>query len=866
MTELTPMMQQYFRLKEQHKDCLLFFRLGDFYEMFFDDAERAAKELDLVLTTRDRNKPEAERTPMCGVPYHSAEAYIARLIQKGYKVAICEQMEEAAGAKGIVERQVVRVITPGTVTDPAMLEDGRNNYIAALWAGEEGAGLAVSDISTGEVAARLLPGEDWAARALSELERYQPRELLLSPSAALPRLLDPLREAGGCRLELGSEQLFDAETASENLQRQFGAQLSALPPEAAAARRALGGLLQYLYQTQQSKLAHLQRVRYHQEGEFIELDPVARRNLELTETLRGKEKRGSLLWVIDKTKTPMGGRLIRAWMERPLRSPAAIRRRQAAVSALVGDALRRAELALCLKEITDLERIIGRVVFGSAGGRDLLELAAGLSRIEPLRALLQGQEGALLSQIYAQLDALPELQELIGRAIADAPPLSLREGGLIRAGYHQEVDRLRELIQNSRAVIARMEAEEKEATGIKSLRIRYNKVFGYYIEVSKSYYSQVPEHYIRKQTLVNSERYITEPLKNLEHELLSAQERITALEFQLFSELRAVAASYVSQVQSTAALVAQLDVLCSFALLAAENHYCEPTVDDSNQLEIAEGRHPVVEKVLKESLFVPNDTYMDENEQLVAIITGPNMAGKSTYMRQVAQIVLLAQMGSFVPAKSARIGVIDQLFTRVGASDDLAGGQSTFMVEMREVAEILKRATKKSLVILDEVGRGTSTYDGMAIARAVLEYCADRKRLGVKTLFATHYHELTELEQSLPTVKNYHIAAKKRGEEILFLRKIIPGRADESYGVEVAKLAGVPEAVVRRGRAILKELEAEGHVRQLPASPKADTAGQCSLEEQQERAVLQRLRQTAVETLTPLEAMNLLYELKQGLV
>ena len=866
MAERTPMMEQYFRLKEQYEDCLLFFRLGDFYEMFFEDAKRAARELDLVLTTRDRNKPEEERTPMCGVPYHSAEAYIARLIAKGYKVAICEQTEDPATAKGLVDRDVVRVVTPGTVIDASMLEEGRNNYIAALWAeAEAGAGLAVSDVSTGEVSLHFFAGAEWVPHAVNELGRYSPREVLLSPGGAVPELLDVLRGREDCRLELGGEGPFSLDNARDLVQRQFSEGAGQVPEAAAPALCALGGLLAYLHQTQKTELSHLQTLRYCAGGEFMELDPTARRNLELTETLRGKEKRGSLLWVLDKTKTPMGGRLIRAWLERPLLSPAAIGRRLEAVGTLVGDPVRRGELILCLKEITDLERLIGRIVYGSAGGRDLVALASGLSRIPVLHSLLEGLDTPLLRELREDLDDLPELRALIGRGIVEDPPFSVREGGFIRPGYHPEVDRLREILAGGRGMIAGIEAREKEKTGIKSLKVGYNKVFGYYIEVSKSYYDQVPEGYIRKQTLANCERFITQELKDLEHEILSAQDRITALEFQLFAEIRAVAASHVGAIQKTAGAVAQTDVLGSFAVAAVENNYCMPRVDLSSRLEITEGRHPVVEKMGKGTLFVPNDTRMDGRAHIASIITGPNMAGKSTYMRQVALIVLMAQMGSFVPAKEANLGLVDRVFTRIGASDDLAGGQSTFMVEMTEVAETLRCATARSLLILDEIGRGTSTYDGMAIARAVLEWCADPRHLGAKTLFATHYHELTSLEEALPWVRNFNIAAKKRGDQILFLRKIVPGGADDSYGVEVAKLAGVPDWVIRRGRALLRELEEQGGGRAASAPAPVSKQGQVSLEQLAEGEVLDRLRRTAVETLTPLEAMNLLYELKQKL-
>jgi DNA mismatch repair protein MutS len=864
MAELTPMMRQYLSLKEQYHDCLLFFRLGDFYEMFFDDAKLAAEELDLVLTTRDRNKPEEERTPMCGVPYHSAEAYIARLIAKGHKVAICEQTEDPALAKGIVERDIVRVVTPGTVIDASMLEDGKNNYIACLWAGSEGAGICFADISTGELSLSSFASERWKEHAINELCRYSPREVLLSPGGACHEILDVLQGRQDIRVEVGAETLFDGSLSEEVIKKQFPSATFKLPPEANAVLPAVGGLLQYLYQTQKTDLSHIQSLRFDSGGEFMELDPTARKNLELTETIRSKEKKGSLLWVLDKTKTPMGGRMIRFWLERPLLSPVSISQRLGAVAALTADPIRREELIRKLKEITDLERLIGRIVYGSAGARDLTALVAGLSGLPALRSLLEAQPDPMLKMVQKQLDDLPTLRDLISRGIVDEPPFSVREGGLIREGYHPDVDHLRDILKNSRGIIAGIEAREKEKTGIKTLKIGYNKVFGYYLEVSKSYYDQVPESYIRKQTLANCERFITQELKDMEHTILSAEDRLTVLEFELFCELREAAAAHVSVIQRSAAAVGRLDVLASFAAVAAENHYAMPSVDLSDQLEIVEGRHPVVEKMLKDSLFVPNDTRMDGKQHRASIITGPNMAGKSTYMRQVALIVLMAQIGSFVPAKSARIGVIDRVFTRIGASDDLAGGQSTFMVEMSEVAEILKNATSKSLLILDEIGRGTSTYDGMAIARAVLEWCADPKRLGAKTLFATHYHELTCLEDELPGVLNFNIAAKKRNDQIIFLRKILSGKADESYGVEVAKLAGVPERVVFRSRELLKELEAEGAIHQKAerALPLQD---QISMEQLKEAEVLRILRETSLETLTPLEAMNLLYGLKQKL-
>ena len=859
MAELTPMKKQYLAIKEQHPDCLLFFRLGDFYEMFDEDAKVAAEELNLTLTTRDRNKPLEERTPMCGVPYHSAEAYIARLIAKGYKVAICEQTEDPAQAKGLVDREVIRVVTPGTLIEENLLEEGKNNFLAALCATPAGAGLCFGDISTGEVVLTFFPAEGWASRAVNELARFAPREVLLSPGAADPALVDYGKNKLGCRIEQAGEEAFALDRAWERVRRQFTQGLDQVPQGAEPAIQAAGALLDYLYATQKTDLSYLHTLRYYATGQFLELDPVARRNLELAETIRGKEKKGSLLWVLDKTKTAMGGRLLRSWMDRPLIDPVAISRRLEAVGWLVDNAVEREELLQVLREIPDLERLISRIVYGTAGARDLVALAAGLERLPLLQNHLPGKSPSLLAKVRGGLEGLPGLTDLIARGIVDEPPFSVREGGLIRPGYHPDVDQLRELLTDTKGVIAKLEAAEKEKTGIKSLKVGFNKVFGYYIEVSKSYYDQVPEHYIRKQTLVNCERYITQELKDMEHTILSAQDRVVALEYQLFCEIRDQAAAQAARVQEIAAAVAQADVLASFAAVAAENDYCMPRVDNSDKLEITEGRHPVVEKMLKDSLFVPNDTYMDCKDHRAAILTGPNMAGKSTYMRQVALMVLLAQMGSFVPARTAHIGVVDRIFTRIGASDDLAGGQSTFMVEMTEVAELLRHATPRSLLILDEIGRGTSTYDGMAIARAVLEWCANPRRLGAKTLFATHYHELTVLEGQLPGVKNFNIAARKKKDEIIFLRKIVPGGADQSYGIEVAGLAGLPPKLIRRAREILQELESQ---QDAPRRPAAREAKQVSLTALGEEEVLDILRSTTVESLTPIQAMNLLYELK----
>ena len=864
MADMTPMMKQYHEIKEQNKDAILFFRLGDFYEMFSDDAILASRELDLTLTTRDRAKPEDERTPMCGVPYHSCDGYIARLIAKGYKVAICEQTEDPASAKGLVKRDIIRVVTPGTV-DASMLEGGRSNYICAVCMDDESAGLAFCDITTGKTHATSFTGPERLSHVENELGRFSPVEAVLNDGAFQQTgLIDLLREKFNCLTQNGGEARFRLEAAAEQVERQFGKdQADRLPKSNSAALLALGGLLGYLYETQKTDLSHIRELEYYEEGRFMELDLTARRNLELTATMRDKEKRGSLLWVLDRTRTAMGGRLLRSWLERPLLSVAAINKRLTSVEALVKSAMDREELIAALTGIGDMERLIGRIVYGSAGGRDLASLRAALGKLPELKEKLSPFPAGRLGELGESLDLLEDAYALLSRAVVDEPPFSVREGGFIRDGFHPEVDRLRDILSGGKSVIADVEAREKEKTGIKSLKVGYNKVFGYYIEVSKSYYDQVPDAYIRKQTLAGCERYITQELKDLEHTVLTASDRVVALEYEIFTDLRAQVSARMERIQSTAAAVAELDALCSLASAAVKNNYCRPEVDEGGVIEIHDGRHPVVERMLSGSLFVPNDTYMGEREDRVAIITGPNMAGKSTYMRQVALITLMAQVGSFVPARAARIGVVDRIFTRIGASDDLGAGQSTFMVEMTEVADILKYATSRSLLILDEIGRGTSTFDGMSIARAVLEHCADRKKLGAKTLFATHYHELTALEEAIPGVKNYSIAIRSRGEELIFLRKIIPGGADRSYGIEVAKLAGLPETVVKKARSVLRELEdGSGHTPRLMAEPKRE---QVSLAALGEAEVVDRLRRTQPETLTPLEAMSLLYELKQKL-
>ncbi len=859
--EMTPMKRQYYEIKERNQDCILFFRLGDFYEMFDEDARLAAKELDLTLTTRDRGKPKEEQTPMCGVPYHSVDAYIARLVAKGYKVAICDQMEDPAQAKGIVERDISRIVTPGTVTESCMLDETKNNYMGCLYGEESRYGLAFCDVSTG---AFFVTACEDAAAVASELGRFSPTEVIrCGLGATAPIISDTLLRRLSCCVNEGGDTVISADEAADILEKHFSKDLAALGlsgmPEATIAA---GVLLQTLVFVQKNPLAHIRDLQYYTTEQFMELDMDARRNLELCETMRSKEKKGTLLWVLDKTRTAMGSRMLRSWLEKPLLDKNTILQRQDAVDELVGAVVQRGELMEALRDVSDLERITGRVVTGTVNAREMLGLARGLRALPQIKSALSYMEVPLLQALCQQIDALQDCADLIENTLVDEPPLTIREGGLIRPGANEEVDRLQDILNGGTNTMAAIELSEKEKTGIRTLKVGYNRVFGYYIEVSKSFMEQVPDHYIRKQTLANCERYITQELKELEQQVLSAKDRLVALEYQLFTQLREHLAKQSGRIQSTAIAVAQTDTLCSLALVAAKNGYCRPEITEEGTISIVDGRHPVVERVLTDTLFVPNDTHLGDSDNRVCIITGPNMAGKSTYMRQVALIVLMAQMGSFVPARSAKIGIVDRVFTRIGASDDLASGQSTFMVEMAEVASILKYATSRSLLILDEIGRGSSTYDGMAIARAVLEYAASPRQLCAKTLFATHYHELSVIENELPNVKNYNIAVKKRGDQMIFLRKIIPGSTDDSFGVEVAKLAGLPDSVVCRAREILKGLES-GDTPKSAKQPVFDE--QVSMEDIRSRQVCDALSQMSVETLTPIEAMNALYQLKKML-
>ena len=867
MAEFTPMMKQYLDIKKQHENCILFFRLGDFYEMFFDDAEVVSRELELTLTGKDCG--QKERAPMCGVPFHSCESYIARLVQKGYKVAICEQTEDPALAKGLVKRDVVRIITPGTVIEGSMLDESRHNYLAAIWLQKENReiGLCFCDCSTGDINVTSLSGADMIQRLTNELGRFDPREVLINTTAALQQEIQTfLTDRLNVTADVREDDEFDERLTTEIVLSHFGKhtldelQLSDHMPSV----RALGCVLAYLRSTQMNGLERLNHLNVYSDVQHMRLDINTRRNLELLETMRSKEKRGSLLGVLDRTSTAMGKRLIRSWIEQPLIQPAPIIARLNAVEELVKNTVLRSEIREALTGVYDLERLMTRIIYGSANARELRSLCLTIGAVRPIKEALQGAGSTLLSQLEQDMDPLQDMESLLSSAIVDDPPFSVREGGMIREGYNPDLDELKLDLKDGKGIILRVEAQEREKTGIKNLKVGYNRVFGYYIEISRSYTGEIPPHYIRKQTLANAERYITQELKDLETRVLTANERSVALEYQLFTELRSAVAAQLTRIQKTAAAVAQLDVLASFAEVSARRKYCRPEISTDGELKITGGRHPVVES-LSDAPFVPNNTLLDDRDNRIAMITGPNMAGKSTYMRQTALIVLMTQIGCFVPASEANITIVDSIFTRVGASDDLASGQSTFMVEMSEVAYILNNATRHSLLIFDEIGRGTSTFDGMSIARAVVEYVANPKKLGAKALFATHYHELTVLEDELSCVKNYNIAVKKRGDDITFLRRIVRGPADDSYGIEVAKLAGIPNDVVTRGKEILKGLVEAGESALLrptiTAEELPEDSGQLSFENAALSALAQELKELDVNTLTPIEALQTLYAL-----
>ena len=861
---MTPMMEQYFEIKNQYKDYLLFYRLGDFYEMFFDDAILASRELELTLTGRDCG--EAERAPMCGVPFHSSEGYIGRLIEKGYKVAICEQTEDPALAKGLVKREVIRVVTPGTLIETNLLSENKNNYLCSVYLNDYECGLCFADISTAQIYATSFCGDEVISRLCNELGTYQPREVITNVSAAkLGEAQTLIRDRLSAMLGERQSVKFAHEEAEARVLEQFGAVLREDTLGDRPLVCALGALLSYISETQKSDISYIKDINIYSDGQYLEMDINTRRNLEICETMRSKEKRGSLLWVLDRTRTAAGARLLRKWLEHPLLSTSRIAARQNAVGEFASDYMLREELSILLDGALDLERLMTKVVYGTANGKDLRAIAATISILPELREKLSICRSDELSRIYREIDTLEDIYEKIDGAISSDPPFSIREGGMIRDGYDKNVDELRSIMNDGKSWIDRITEEERESTGIKTLKIGYNKVFGYYIEVTKSFISQVPDRYIRKQTLANCERYITQELKDMEARILGAADKVCSLEYEIFCKIRDFVAENNERIRKTAAEMAQIDVYLSLADVAVRNKYVRPEVDDSDAIVIKDGRHPVVEQFVKDTYFVPNDADLDTAHKRLMLITGPNMAGKSTYMRQVAIIVLLAQIGSYVPAAEARIGVVDKLFTRVGASDDLASGQSTFMLEMNEVAYILRNATKRSLIIYDEVGRGTSTFDGMSIARAIVEYTSSRK-IGAKTLFATHYHELTSLEGEIDGVVNYNIAAKKRGDNITFLRKIVRGSTDDSYGIEVAKLAGIPNEVIKRAKEVLSSVEATAKA--ISTSDKKqqevdDTL--ISFDDCIKEQVIEELKAVDINTLSPYEAMSFLFGLQKRL-
>lgn len=876
--ELTPMMKQYMQTKEEYKDCILFYRLGDFYEMFFDDALTASKELEITLT--GKNCGLEERAPMCGIPYHAVDSYLNRLVSKGYKVAICEQVEDPKTAKGIVKREVIRVVTPGTNLDTQGLDETKNNYIMCIVYMADRYGLSVADVTTGEY---LVTELDSQTKLMDELYKFMPSEIVCNEAFYMSGLdLDDLEN----RLHMAIYSLeawyFDDALCRETLQEHFKvASLEGIGlSDYECGMIASGALLKYLEETQKNSLSHMSRLTRYATGNYMVLDSATRRNLELVETLREKQKRGSLLWVLDKTKTAMGARTLRKYVEQPLIDKKSIVKRLDAVAELKDNAICREEIREYLNPVYDLERLVGKITYQSANPRDLIAFQSSLSMLPSVKCILKDMESDLLKEIYEELDPLEELCDLVGRAIQEEPPLAMKEGGIIKDGYNEEVDRLRKAKSEGKNWLADLETKEREKTGIKNLRIRYNKVFGYYLEVTNSFKDLVPDYYTRKQTLANAERYIIPELKELEDTILGAEDKLCALEYELYCEVRNTIAAELTRIQRTAKAVAKLDVIASLALVAERNNYVRPKINEKGVIDIRDGRHPVVEKMIPNDMFIANDTYLDDKKQRISIITGPNMAGKSTYMRQAALIVLMAQLGSFVPASSANIGLVDRIFTRVGASDDLASGQSTFMVEMNEVANILRNATSKSLLILDEIGRGTSTFDGLSIAWAVVEYISNSKLLGAKTLFATHYHELTELEGKISNVNNYCIAVKEKGDDIVFLRKIVKGGADKSYGIQVAKLAGVPDPVINRAKEIVEELvtaDITGKVKDIAVQgsetkkktqkklDEVDLTQFSLFDTVKDDDVLNELKELDISHMTPMDAMNKLYQLQNKL-
>ncbi len=862
MPQVTPMMQQYILLKEKHKDCLLFFRLGDFYEMFFEDAETASRELDIVLTGRDCGLEQ--RAPMCGVPYHAVDGYVSKLIAKGYKVAICEQMTDPAESKGLVERDVIRIITPGTVIEDSMLEEKRNNYILSICI-RDGIGISFADVSTGEFYVGQIEDRESISRLCEEVATIAPSEIIANEQAFLSTnaftLLKPYTE---CMMNSYNGFAFEPEEARETLKRHF--KVASLDGFGCADMEtgicAAGALLSYLNETQKVTLGHINRLRVYHRESFMVLDANTKRNLELTQSLKDGGRKGTLLWLLDRTKTAMGSRMLRAWIERPLQSIREINARLDAVEELKTEYLKRDEIRAALDKVYDIERISSRIAYGSLDARNCISLKQSLQRFPALKSTLSASTSPLLQDMYRSFDAMEDLGELLEKAISPEPAFGVKEGGIIRDGYDEEVDRLRRVNREGRDMIAQLEAREREATGIKNLKIGFNKVFGYYIEVTKSYFDLVPYRYVRKQTISNAERYITPELKEMEEEMLGAEEKVIRLEYELFCSVRDRLYANIERIQKTARTIAIIDALQSFAAAAVENDYVKPRLAKGDTLKIEGGRHPVVEKVLSSRQFIDNDTFLDNGPNRMMIITGPNMAGKSTYMRQVGLIVLMAHIGSFVPAKSAQVCIVDRIFTRVGASDNLAFGQSTFMVEMSEVASIINNATSRSLLILDEIGRGTSTYDGMSIAWAVVEHVCDKTRLGAKTLFATHFHELSELEGQVEGAKNYCVSVREVGDEIIFLRKVRRGGTDKSFGIEVARLAGVPAPVITRARELLQQMQEKKAVNECYANGASmQPSVQMNLFQPDAGEIINHLAEIDIYALTPLSALNRLSEL-----
>ena len=867
MAEYSPMMQHYLATKEKYKDCILFYRLGDFYEMFFDDAVNVSQELELTLTGKDCG--QEQRAPMCGIPYHAAESYIAKLVQNGHKVAICEQLEDPKLAKGIVKRDVIRVVTPGTVTESNLLEEKKNNFIMSIFKKGIFFGIAICDISTGDFYASEIKEENNFERLLDEISRYSPSEIIANEMlTGCEEEISKIKERFDVYISEETEEKFSEDT--ENIYEQYalsddkGNIVKDLEKRLFAVS-AINGLIKYIEDTQKTKLEHINRITIYTITKYMSLDINARRNLELTEKMRDKSKKGTLLWVLDKTSTSMGGRLLRRWISDPLIDENEINERLEAVEELKENIILRGELLDKLKGVYDMERLAGKIAYGNVNARELNSLKASSSKLPEIKSMIKNSKSKMLRNLYEELDSLEDIYELIDKAIVDDPPILVTEGGVIKMGYNTEIDELKTVMTQGKTWLVQLEAREKEETGIKGLKVGYNKVFGYYLEVTKSNLALVPDRYIRKQTLTGGERYITEELKELESKVLGAEEKVVGLEYQAFVQIREQIKSQIQRVQKSALAISKLDVLCSFAQVAEDLNYCKPEVDRSGIIDIKEGRHPVIEKMLPAGSFVANDTYMDKESNRLSIITGPNMAGKSTYMRQVALITLMAQIGSFVPATSAHIGVVDKIFTRVGASDDLSMGQSTFMVEMMEVANILKEATSNSLVVLDEIGRGTSTYDGLSIAWAVAEYIEDKEKCGAKTLFATHYHELTGLENTLEGVKNYSIAVKEKGEAIIFLRKIVEGGTDESYGVHVARLAGVPKMVTQRANEILKQIERKNVLtnKTVEKENKKQVSGQLDMFNFKLAEIAHELDKVNIDELTPIDALNTLVKIKE---